>query len=141
MQQAPKIVALAAAALGLASSCETRPSQAINRRHIEHVLLSEAANQGPQGLYAVACVLRNRGWSLVGFQGAQRQDLGAFAHGQPDDVRQAAHDALQAMLSGGRDITLGANHFANTALGGTPWWAQGRAPTVVIRDHTFWRIE
>ena len=107
---------------------------------IEKVLIAEAASEGYDGLYAVACVMRNRGWKLDGFSGTERHDLDVFVANQPERTRQWAHHIRRVLQTGGLDRTGGATHYENVEDFGTPWWAKGQTPTVKIGRHTFWRI-
>ena len=42
---------------------------------IWQVIIAEAVGEGYEGMYAVACVIRNRGGDISGFCGGRRKDL------------------------------------------------------------------
>lgn len=106
---------------------------------IAEVIAAEAANQGYDGMYAVACVMRNRGWDLSGFSGAKRQNLTAFYKAQPVQVQKDALRIAYRLIDGAPDTTLGATHFENVNQFGLPYWADGMQQAVVIGAHTFFR--
>jgi spore germination cell wall hydrolase CwlJ-like protein len=120
--------------MGAAVAANSRDEQ------LAWVVLAEAANQGEEGLYAVACVVRNRGYQINGFSAARRTDLRAFALRQPAQVQRWAADAIARVRRGGADVTGGATHYENVRAFGTPRWARGRTPTARIGDHVFWAI-
>ena len=107
----------------------------------EQVLVGEAANQGYDGMYAVGCVLRNRGWRLDGFSAAKRADLYAFYLRQPAQVQRWATEIVARLHHDGIDTTGGATHYENVTAFGTPRWAQGQTPVKVLGSHTFWKLE
>lgn len=107
---------------------------------VEKTLLAEAASEGEAGMYAVGCVMRNRGYNLDGFVGSRRKDLDDFVRHQPASVQSAARRCVERLKSGQRDTTLGATHYENTRAFGTPRWARGRKSLTVIGRHTFWRL-
>lgn len=107
---------------------------------IEEVLIGEAAGEAEAGMYAVACVMRNRRWHLDGFSADRRPDLRAFVARQPRAVRERAHRVVQSVAGGGPDTTGGAHCFENVQAFDMPPWARGRTPTARIGRHTFWRI-
>lgn len=119
----------------------TYGGRAVSWQFVENVLLGEGSNQGDEGLYAVACVMRNRQWDLSGFSAARRADLSAFALRQPRAVQRSATLVLEQVRAGGPDRTAGATHYENVAAFGIPRWAKGKRATVVIGDHMFWRID
>lgn len=106
---------------------------------IEQVIIAEAANQGEVGIYAVACVLRNRGYNLKGFSATRRSDLRAFTLRQPAKVQRWAAHAIVQVRRGDPDITMGATNYENVDAFGTPWWAKDMTIVAVIGDHTFYR--
>lgn len=118
-------------------------------------MLAEAGNQGPQGMQAVASVLRNRatsgnfgGDTLPGViqkpaqfepwnTQAGRQKMAAMDPNSPQ--YQQAGQALEQAYAG-QDPTMGATHFyapkAQAALGRpAPKWDNGTG--VDIKDHRF----
>ncbi len=104
------------------------------------VLLAEASNQGYDGMYAVACVIRNRGGGLRGFSGAKRKDLSVFCDRQGRHaISQARNIEKRVFEQGAPDSTNGATHFENIEAFGIPYWAPGMLVTVKIGDHTFFK--
>ena len=95
-------------------------------------IVGEAANQGKQGMLAVACALRNRG-HLGGVYGVKNP----VADKQPAWVWKQAQEAWK--LSKTKDITGGADHWENVNAFGKPTWAKSMTQTVVIKDHAFFR--
>ena len=97
-----------------------------------HAILGEARGEGYDGMYAVACALRNRG-HLKGVYG-----LRARLH--PNDLKLAP-TALKAWKNSlcGKDVTHGATHWENVEEFGTPFWAKAMTKTCKIGRHTFFR--
>jgi hypothetical protein len=95
-------------------------------------IIGEAANQGQQGMLAVACALRNRG-SLQGVYGLNN----------PVVMKQPAwvweHARLAWSESATHDITGGATHWENVGAFGRPYWTKDMVETVVIKDHRFYK--
>ena len=107
---------------------------------IWQVLLAEGVNQGYKGMFAIACVLRNRGGSLKGFAGAKRADLEAFCLRQGLPLINLAKRAQRAcFIEGQADSTGGATHFENIEAFGTPYWTKSMVKTVKIGSHTFYK--
>jgi len=131
---------------------------------ITRTVLSEAGNQGPLGMAAVANVIKNRmikrrmsGSDVV----LERDQFEPWTGGEanrndpmkwsPDDPRYVqARRISQAVLSGGMpDATNGATHFANVATvrnrnGGTVGnhgWINPNNQTAQIGAHTFFAPE
>jgi len=103
------------------------------------VLLAEAADQGPIGLYAVACVIRNRGGDLDGFCGAKRRDLDSFCARQGGSYISIAKDIERKVFEEeGPDTTGGATHFESDRFP-VPYWAASMQKTVKIGRHTFYK--
>lgn len=104
------------------------------------VLLAEAADQGYDGMYAVACVIRNRGGNLNGFYGAKRKDLDSFCKRQGSYYINLAKKVEQEVFrEGARDVTGGATHFENLQRFGTPYWVKKMVITCKIGRHTFYK--
>jgi len=105
-----------------ADICETDAIRAI---------VGEAANQGPEGMLAVAGAIRNRG-TLHGVYGLHNPCVDQ----QPAWVWQNARTAWSASLT--NDITHGATAWENTQAFGTPYWAKSMQPTAKIGDQQFY---
>lgn len=125
----------------LSSCCPVPTVFALEVSFEEMVLISEAANQGFDGMYAVGCVMRNRNWNLEGFSGGRRKDLVSFYHKQPEKVKKWATEALETLHNGGIDTTGGATHMENIGVYGEPYWAKDMTRTVAVGDHQFWRFK
>ena len=106
------------------------------------VIIGEAADQGYVGMYAVGCVLRNRGGDLHGFSATNRKDLSLFCDRQGREImRQAREIERRVFQEHGPDITKGATLFENIEKYGFPrtWDRTKIIKTVKILDHTFFR--
>jgi len=112
------------------------------RPEIWKVLLAEGVSEGFDGMYAIACVIRNRGGDLSGFVGAKRKDLEQLCNRQPKKVIQMAK-RIEAMVfkDGAEDITDGATHFENMEKFGKPYWTKGMIKTIKLKSHTFFKIK
>lgn len=107
---------------------------------IWQVLMAEDVAGGYKGMYAVACVIRNRGGDLHGFCGAKRKDLSVFCSRQGGKaMREARQIERRVFEQDGPDITLGATHFEAVEKYGMPYWAKGMKVTVKIGEHTFFK--
>lgn len=104
------------------------------------VIMAEAVSEGYDGMYAVACVIRNRGGGLRGFMGAKRPDLGSFVKKQGQRYICMAKEIQEKVFDGdGPDITKGATHFENIGRFNVPYWAKEMQITCKIGNHTFFK--
>ena len=104
------------------------------------VLLAEGANQGYDGMYAIACVIRNRGGDLNGFVGAYRKDLDAFCNRQGKRyIEMAQRIETSVFKKKAPDITQGATHYENEMAFGKPYWAKGMVVVARIGKHVFYK--
>jgi len=104
------------------------------------VIMAEAVSDGYQGMYAVACVIRNRGGDLHGFCGSKRKDISLFCNRQGGKfMRQAREIERTVFKDNGPDITHGATHFEAVEKYGMPKWARGMKVTAKIGEHTFFK--
>ena len=106
------------------------------------VLLAEGASEGAKGMYAIGCVIRNRGGSLKGFAGAKRKDLDAFITKQgPELARLAQNIEKEIFIDNATDITGGATLFENIEAFGFPksWDKSKVSESAKIGRHTFYR--
>lgn len=106
------------------------------------VIIAEAASEGYQGMYAVACVMRNRGGDVDGFSGAQRKDLVLFCNRQGGNiVSQARSIEKMVFEKNGADVTKGATLFENIKKYGFPktWDRTKVVETVTIMNHVFFK--
>ena len=104
------------------------------------VIMAEAVSEGYGGMYAVACVIRNRGGALKGFCGAKRKNLDQFCRKQGQKYIQLAKMIEQQVFQmNAEDITNGATHFENVEKFGKPYWAEHMIVTAKIGNHTFFK--
>ena len=104
-------------------------------------ILREAADQGYKGMYAVACVVRNRYFNNMddGLSGMHRRDLQRFVDKHPRRFHAMARRALaDAFATDAIDITHGATQFESTRFR-DPWWCKNMLTTAIILDHVFYR--
>ena len=99
------------------------------------VILGEAADQGLDGMIAVAEVIRNRG-KLRGFS-SMRRNLDKFASQQPQRIQVLAERAWK--MSRYTNYTNGATHFDNVDRFGMPVWAHGMIRTAKVADMIYFR--
>ena len=95
-------------------------------------IIGEAANQGENGMLAVACALRNRG-TLKGVYGVNAKHIDR----QPSWVWERARRAWEK--SSQVDITKGADHWHNVNREGETYWTVKMTKTVCIKDHCFYK--
>jgi hypothetical protein len=113
----------------LASAAGSAP---ISEADATRAIVGEAANQGYEGMLAVASAIRNRG-TLRGVYGLKNP----VADKQPGWVWARARQAWHASTT--NDITAGATHWENVKAFGTPAWARAMHKTVLVKDHQFFR--
>lgn len=107
---------------------------------IWQVIMAEAVGDGYNGMYAVACVIRNRGGDLHAFCGSGRKDLSVFCARQGGKAISEARTIERIIFEqGGPDVTGGATHFEAVQRYGMPYWANGMRVTVKIGEHTFFK--
>lgn len=103
-------------------------------------LMREAVGDGPRGLYAVACVVRNRlnrGMDH-GLVGLRRRGLDKFvAKHSAKHIARAKRAVYRVFEEGSPDITGGAIYFENIEYFGKPKWCKHK--TVKIGHHTFYK--
>lgn len=104
------------------------------------VIMAEAVSDGYQGMYAVACVIRNRGGDLHAFCGARRKNLSLFCTRQGREAMRQAREIERAVFEDrGPDVTRGATHFEAVEKYGMPKWARGMMVTAKIKSHIFFK--
>lgn len=105
-------------------------------------LIAEDVAGGYQGMYAVACCVRNRlntGLS-TGLCGLKRKDLDAFVNRQPKKYHAIAKQIIkQVFEDSSPDITGGGTHYEAVEKYGLPRWARGMIRTAKIGEHTFYK--
>lgn len=97
-------------------------------------IIGEAANQGYDGLVAVADALQNRG-TTKGVYGC----ISARAGKEPAWVWTMARRAWQEAKTS--NPVGGADHWEAVGLYGEPYWAKSMVRTVKIKDHTFYKAK
>jgi len=114
-------------------------SSSIDYATIEKAVIAEAAGEGYEGMYGVACCFRNRlnkGMGL-GSAGLRRKDLDEFIAKQTPEVRLNAKLVVYSVfVLEVDDITRGATHFANLDEC-NPYWMRAMVITVIIGKHHF----
>ena len=105
-------------------------------------LIGEAVSEGYEGMYAVACVYKNRinkGMSL-GCVALKRKDLNQFIKKQGVKYERMAKSIIEKVFyQNAEDITKGAIHYENIERFGIPYWAKDMIITCKIRNHTFYK--
>lgn len=121
------LITMAACVLALKGSAAT-----INDHQAIRAIIGEAANQGEEGMLAVACGIRNRR-TLRGVYGLHAPHVDK----QPQWVWRMAREAWQK--SKHVDIVCGADHWENIKAFGKPKWANRMRHTITIKDHAFYK--
>ncbi len=118
-----------------------RPCAAQNPQPaIWKVIMAEAVSEGYSGMYAVACVIRNRGGDINGFCGSKRKDLEEFCQRQGNRYITMAKDiSHKIFVEGAPDTTGGATHYEAVEIYGEPYWTKGMTVTAKIGEHTFYK--
>jgi hypothetical protein len=105
-------------------------------------LIAEDVAGGYQGMYAVACCVRNRlntGLN-TGLCGLKRKDLNAFVNRQPKKYHEIAKQIVKKVFEDNApDITGGGTHYEAVEKYGLPRWARGMDRTAKIGEHTFFK--
>ena len=107
-------------------------------------LIGEAVGEGEQGMYAVACCVRNRINSGLdnGLVALKRKDLDAFVGRQGIAAANMAKQIVQKVfVEGAVDITNGATHYENIKQYGLPKWARNMRVCARIGNHTFMKAK
>lgn len=103
-------------------------------------IIGEAIGEGYEGMYAVACVYRNRlrkGLPL-GCTALKRADLDSFVRRQGGKYKEMVEKIVKSVFcENSPDITNGATHYENIQAFGLPYWAKEMKITTVIGSHTF----
>jgi len=105
-------------------------------------VLVEARGEGKTGMYAVACVFRNRlklnmdlGSSLK-----NKEKIRIIIKEEGKRGELLAKEVIQEVFIDNRkDITFGATHFENIKQFGIPYWYYDMNKTCKIGNHTFFR--
>lgn len=104
-------------------------------------LIAEATSDGYDGMYAVACCVRNRlarGMN-TGLCGLKRKDLDTFVKREGSKRERQAKEIIRRVFEDGSDdTTKGATHFESTRYK-TPSWARGAVVTCQVGEHVFYK--
>lgn len=105
-------------------------------------IIGEAVGEGYEGMYAVACVYRNRlakGLPL-GCVAMKRPDLNRFVNKQGRKYEILAKRIIhEVFINQMLDVSKGATHYENVSSFGRPFWAKDMKITARIGKHTFYR--
>lgn len=95
-------------------------------------VLGEARGEGFEGMYAVACAIRNRG-TLRGVYGKDAS--------MPDVTPELWQKASKAWYDSedGEDPTFGATHWHNVEREGENYWTRKLTRTYKVGSHTFFK--
>ena len=103
-------------------------------------IIGEAVGEEYEGMYAVACVYRNRlrkGLPL-GCTALKRDDLDCFVEKQGEKYKEIVAIIVRKVFGeNSPDVTNGATHYENIQAFGFPYWAKDMRTTVKIGSHTF----
>jgi hypothetical protein len=105
-------------------------------------LIAEAVSEGPDGMYAVACVVRNRlnAGMNTGLVALKRRNLDEFVRREGRQAEHTAKDIVRKVFEeGATDITRGATHYEAVETFGMPKWARSMVRTVKIGKHSFYK--
>jgi spore germination cell wall hydrolase CwlJ-like protein len=114
-------------------------------RQVENLwegLIAESVSDGYNGMYATACVVRNRlhNGLNTGLVALKRKDLHAFVKRQGVKYEYMAKDIVSKVFQqNSKDITRGATHYENINRYGIPRWAKNMVITIKIGEHTFYK--
>ena len=120
-----------------------RTSEVIPPDNLYKGLIGEAVSEGYEGMYAVACVYRNRlekGMPL-GCVALKRRDLDVFIQTQGKKYEIMAKEIVYKVFTQTNDVTKGATHYENIERFGIPRWAKSMVRTVKIGEHTFYKAK
>jgi hypothetical protein len=102
-------------------------------------LIGEAVSEGYNGMYAVACVYRNRleRDMNLGCVALKRKDLANFVKRQGSLYENMAKEIVRKVFGNPwLDVTGGATHYEHTRVYGTPYWAKGMKIVKVMHPNT-----
>jgi hypothetical protein len=125
------------------SSCDMQPVKAeILLDNLWKGLIAEDVSGGYQGMYGVACCVRNRlnAGMNTGLVGLKRKDLDAFVKRQGVKYELMAKDIVRKIfIENAPDITRGAIHYEDIERYGLPKWAKGMVRTIKIGEHQYFK--
>lgn len=122
-------------------------------------LIGEAVREGETGMYAIACVyrnrleqnlslgcmaLKNRNKKMWGKNHDLTLDEFIWEHEEIYDYKYTYLAKLiikKVFKENGKDITQGATHYENVEQFGEPYWTKGMIITCKVGKHTFYKKE
>ena len=113
-----------------------------NINEIWKSVLVEARGEGKVGMYAVACVFRNRlnANMDLGSSLKNKKRIRTIIKEEGKQGELIAKEVIQEVfIENGIDITFGATHFENIEEFGIPYWYYDMNKTCKIGNHTFFR--
>lgn len=105
-------------------------------------LIAEDVSGGYEGMYAVACCVRNRlnAGLNSGLVALKRKDLSSFVNKQPKKYHVIAKDIVNKVFyQNSPDVTRGATHYEAVERYGLPKWAKNMQKTIKIGEHTYFK--
>lgn len=105
-------------------------------------LIAEDVAGGYQGMYAVACCVRNRlnAGMNHGLVAMKRRDLDKFVKREGRKYELMAKDIIRKVfIESAPDVTQGATHYEAVEKFGLPRWAVQMVRTVKVGEHTFYK--
>mgnify|MGYP001571965694 CR=1 FL=1 len=140
MNFSKKIVFVIVAFLSFSDFCFVYAEKISHPECLYKGIIGEAVGEGYEGMYAVACVYRNRlrkGLPL-GCTALKRNGLDLFCKKQGKKYKTMATIIVRKVFSeNSPDVTNGATHYENIRAFGFPYWAKNMRITTVIGSHTF----
>lgn len=122
---------------------------ASERQIIAATILGEARGEGFRGMYAVACVIKERSvlsGRTVAAECLRPKQFDANRDGAQLHLLDSSKEANYALFLADnldrldRDWIGRATHFVNLSVA-KPKWAEGRTPTRVVKNHSFFRLD
>ncbi len=107
-------------------------------------LVGEAVSEGPEGMYAVACCVRNRleAGMDTGLCALKRRDLDKFVRSEGKRVETMAKRIVERVFKEkGPDVTRGAHLYENIKKYGFPktWDRRKVRYTCTVGEHQFYQ--
>jgi hypothetical protein len=105
-------------------------------------LIAEDVSGGYQGMYAVACCVRNRlnAGMNTGLVALKRRNLDEFVRREGRKVEFIAKDIIRKVFEeNAPDVTRGATHYENVEAYDMPKWAYSMVRTIKIGEHTYFK--
>ncbi len=122
---------------------------ASERQIVAATILGEARGEGFKGMYAVACVIKERSvlsGRSVAAECLRPRQFDANRNGVQLNLLDASKEANYALFLADnldrldRDWIGRATHFVNLSVA-KPKWAEGQTTTRVVKNHSFFRLD